>query len=116
MSLKYYNDSKPITQKEYDKLKDENKLDENIIYIVRQEESDKYKQALEKIKPILEYYASSKVGTLQEDGTYKYFISEKQQPTFYATGASYPKEIITYDPRPAQEALQIIKECKKNER
>lgn len=76
-------------------------------------EANRLYNCLQEAKEVLEYYANSTLGELQDDGTYKYFISEKQQPTFHATGTTYPREILTYDPRPAKEALQKISEVEK---
>lgn len=56
----------------------------------------KLKQTLAEIKPILEFYANSKMGEKQTDGTYKIM-----------TGGGY---IMAYDPNPAKEALKKINE------
>lgn len=57
----------------------------------------KYKKALKEIKPILEFYAYSKMGEEQPDGTYKIMLSNGY--------------IMVYDPRPVREALRKINEC-----
>lgn len=54
------------------------------------------KQTLEEIKPILEFYANSKMGEEQPDRTYKIMLS-----------GGY---IMIYDPKPAREALRKINE------
>lgn len=61
----------------------------------------KYKQTLAEIKPILELYANSKIGEEQLDSTYKITIKESK-----VLGDTY----ITFDPRPAKQALQKISE------
>lgn len=53
-------------------------------------------QKLEKIKPILEYYANSYIGEKQSDGRYKYNLDNEN--------------CILYDPRKAKEGLKIIDE------
>ena len=57
---------------------------------------ERYKKVLEEIKPILEYYANSKVGEEQPDRTYKIIMS----------GGC----VMAYDPKPAREALRKINE------
>ena len=64
------------------------------------EQLDQFKQTLAEIKPILELYANSKVGEEQLDGTYKITVKESK-----VLGDTY----ITFDPRPAKQALQKIK-------
>lgn len=59
-------------------------------------ENEKLKQTLTEIKPILEFYANSKMGEEQLDGTYKITLS-----------SGY---IMIYDPKPAKKALQKISE------
>ena len=59
-------------------------------------ENDKLKQTLAEIKPILEFYANSKMGEEQPDRTYKIMLS-----------GGY---IMAYDPKPARQALQKISE------
>lgn len=54
------------------------------------------KQTLTEIKPILEFYANSKMGEEQPDRTYKILLS----------GGC----IMAYDPKPAREALRKINE------
>ena len=61
------------------------------------QENKKYKQALAEIKPILEFYANSKMGEEQPDRTYKIMLSDGY--------------VMTYDPKPAIQALQKINEC-----
>ena len=56
----------------------------------------KYKQALDEIKPILEFYANSNMGEEQPDKTYHIMLN-----------GSY---IMVYDPKPARQALQKISE------
>lgn len=53
-------------------------------------------QKLEKIKPILEYYANSYIGKKQLDGKYKYDLGNEN--------------CIFYDPCKAKEGLKIIDE------
>ena len=64
------------------------------------ERYDNLKQTLTEIKPILELYANSKVGEEQLDGTYKITVKNSS-----ILGDTY----ITFDPRPAKQALQKIK-------
>ena len=68
-----------------------------------EQEYEKLKQTLTEIKPILELYANSKIGEEQLDGTYKIAVKNSS-----VLGDTY----ITFDPRPAKQALQKIKECK----
>ena len=67
------------------------------------EENNKLGQTLAEIKPILELYANSKIGEEQLDGTYKITVKNSS-----ILGDTY----ITFDPRPAKQALQKIKEYK----
>ena len=67
------------------------------------EQLDQFKQTLAEIKPILELYANSKIGEEQLDGTYKITVKNSS-----VLGDTY----ITFDPRPAKQALQKIKEYK----
>ena len=64
------------------------------------EQLDQFKQTLAEIKPILELYANSKIGEEQLDGTYKITVKNSS-----ILGDTY----ITFDPRPAKQALQKIK-------
>ena len=64
------------------------------------ERYDNLKQTLAEIKPILELYANSKIGEEQLDGTYKITVKNSS-----VLGDTY----ITFDPRPAKQALQKIK-------
>jgi chromosome segregation ATPase len=57
---------------------------------------NKYSKTLAEIKPILEFYANSKIGEEQPDRTYKIMLS-----------GGY---IMVYDPKPAREALRKINE------
>jgi hypothetical protein len=57
---------------------------------------NKYSKTLAEIKPILEFYANSKMGEEQPDRTYKIMLS-----------GGY---IMAYDPKPAREALRKINE------
>ena len=57
-------------------------------------------RTLVEIKPILELYANSKIGEEQLDGTYKITVKNSS-----VLGDTY----ITFDPRPAKQALQKIK-------
>ena len=66
---------------------------------------DQFKQTLVEIKPILELYANSKIGKEQLDGTYKITVEDLK-----VLGGTYIT--FCYDPRPAKQALQKIKECK----
>ena len=63
----------------------------------------KLKQTLTEIKPILELYANSKIGEEQLDGTYKITVKNSS-----VLGDTY----ITFDPRPAKQALRKISEVK----
>ena len=56
----------------------------------------KLRKTLAEIKPILEFYANSKMGEEQPDRTYKIMLSNGY--------------IMTYDPKPAREALSKINE------
>ena len=67
----------------------------------KEQKCEKLKQILTEIKPILELYANSKVGEEQLDGTYKIIVKESK-----VLGDTY----ITFDPRPAKQALQKINE------
>ena len=60
------------------------------------------KQALIEVKDVLNFYANSKIGEEQNDGTYK--VVEK---TVCALDGAC---VIYYDPRPAKEALKKISE------
>ena len=62
----------------------------------------KYKQALDKLIPILEYYATSTIGRKQVDGTYKCVCSTNK----------FGNECLNYDPRLAIEGLNIINKTK----
>ena len=74
----------------------------------KEQECEKLKQTLTEIKPILELYANSKIGEEQLDGTYKITVKNSS-----VLGDTY----ITFDPRPAKQALQKISECEvENER
>ena len=59
-------------------------------------ENEKLKQTLTEIKPILEFYANSKMGEEQPDGTYKTILN-----------SGY---VMVYDPKLARQALQKISE------
>ena len=73
-----------------------------------EQECEKLKQTLAEIKPILELYANSKIGEEQLDGTYKITVKNSS-----ILGDTY----ITFDPRPAKQALQKISEYEvENER
>ena len=63
--------------------------------------SAKLKQTLAEIKPVLELYANSKIGEAQPDGTYKIIVEDSK-----VLGGMY----ITFDPKPAKQALQKISE------
>ena len=65
------------------------------------EQAEKLKQTLAEIKPILEFYANSKIGEEQPDGTYKLSGGIWDGLGFCTT---------TYDPRPAREGLKKISE------
>lgn len=60
-------------------------------------------QALDKLIPILEIYATSTIGEKQVDGTYKFV---------YSTNKFGDELCLNYDPRPAIEGLNIIKKVK----
>lgn len=60
-------------------------------------------QALDKLIPILEIYATSTIGEKQVDGTYKFVCS---------TNKFGDELCLNYDPRPAIEGLNIIKKVK----
>lgn len=62
-------------------------------------ENTRYKQALEKIEEILKHYAYTSLGIKESDGTYSF--ETPQTPI-----------ILKYDPRKAQEGLDIINEVK----
>ena len=87
---------------ELDQLKAENEelkgiRDRNFLHALEeQEKANKLKQTLTEIKPILEFYANSKMGEEQPDRTYKIMLS-----------GGY---IMAYDPKPARQALQKISE------
>ena len=66
-----------------------------------EQECEKLKQTLTEIKLILELYANSKIGEEQLDGTYKITVKNSS-----VLGDTY----ITFDPRPAKQALQKINE------
>ena len=92
---------------EYDKLKTEHEELKNFhINLVGVKECEikellKLKQTLVEIKPILEFYANSKMGEEQPDKTYKIMLSN---------GC-----IMTYDPKPARQALQKIRKATPDE-
>lgn len=65
-------------------------------FYVAIQEIVKLEQALKEIKPILEFYANSKIGEKQGNGTYKILLN----------GGC----ILNYDPKPARQALQKISE------
>ena len=70
-----------------------------------EQEYEKLKQTLTEIKPILELYANSRIGEEQLDGTYKIIVEDLK-----VLGDMY----ITFDPRPAKQALQKISGCEAN--
>ena len=74
-------------------------------YTYKHQECEKYKQILAEIKPVLELYANSKIGEEQLDGTYKIIVEDSK-----VLGDMY----ITFDPRPAKQALQKISKCEAN--
>ena len=82
-------------QKDYSKLY---QVVENKGYI---KQLDQLKQTLAEIKPMLEFYANSKIGEKQEDGSYKLEFTFSDIATPYC---------INYDPKPAREALRKINE------
>ena len=63
-------------------------------------------RALDKLIPILEYYATSTIGRKQVDGTYKYVCSTNK----------FGNECLNYDPRLAIEGLNIINKAKEIKR
>ena len=71
-------------------------------YTYKHQECEKLKQTLIEIKPVLELYANSKIGEEQLDGTYKIIVEDSK-----VLGDMY----ITFDPRPAKQALQKISGC-----
>ena len=92
-------------EEELDQLKAENEklqdianklLDEKNKYLDRWSINLIYKQTLTEIKPILEFYANSKIGEEQPDRTYKIMLN-----------GGY---VMVYDPNPAKQALQKISE------
>ena len=58
-------------------------------------------KTLEEIREVLEFYANSKIGEKQEDGSYKLEFTFSDIATPFC---------IKYDPNPAREALQKINE------
>lgn len=60
------------------------------------ERNEKQNKTLAEIKPILEFYANSKMGEEQPDRTYKIMLSDGY--------------VMAYDPKPARQALQKISE------
>jgi len=64
-------------------------------------ENEKYKQALEEIKPILEFYANSRMGVETKPGV---FALKTEQGI-----------ILNYDSQPAREALQVYEEALKTD-
>ena len=64
-------------------------------------ENNKLKQTLTEIKPILEFYANSKMGEEQPDKTYHIMLN-----------GGY---IMVYDPKPASQALQEIRQIIKED-
>lgn len=87
-------------RRQFDQLKIEN---ENLIETLGDEQIRRreYEMTLAEIKPILEYYESSKIGEKQEDGSYKLEFTFSDVATPYC---------INYDPKPAREALRKINE------
>ena len=63
-------------------------------------------QALDKLIPILEIYATSTIGRKQVDGTYKCVCSTNK----------FGNECLNYDPRLAIEGLNIINKAKEIKR
>lgn len=61
----------------------------------------KQQKVLKDIIPILESYVDSRIGEKQIDGTYKFV---------YHSNQFGDRSYITYDPRPAQFGLKMIKE------
>lgn len=76
-------------------------------------ENKTLKEKLEKVKSTLELYANSKIGALQDNGTYRIdcggdaVIGSFRLQTSNTFGLP---SIFTYDPRPAKEALNILGE------
>ena len=70
------------------------------------QQTEKLKQTLAEIKPILEYYANSTIGEEQEDGTYRIELSYKYGSSNMYGAPCYYK----YNPKPAKQALQKISE------
>ena len=64
-------------------------------------------QALDKLIPILEYYATSTIGLKQVDGTYKFV---------YGANNFGDELCLNYDPRLAIEGLNIINKAKEIKR
>ena len=62
----------------------------------KEQECEELKQTLEELREVLEFYANSKIGEKQEDGSYKILLN-----------GGY---ITIYDPKPAREALRKINE------
>lgn len=73
-------------------------FNEQEVYLLN-EELKSLELKLEKLKPILEYYANSEIGELQPDGTYRFV---------YATNDYLGIQYINYDPRLAKQGLKII--------
>ena len=69
----------------------------------KEEECEGLKQALDKLIPILEYYATSTIGLKQVDGTYKFV---------YGANNFGDELCLNYDPRLAIEGLNIINKTK----
>ena len=63
-------------------------------------------RALDKLIPILEYYATSTIGRKQVDGTYKCVCSTNK----------FGNECLNYDPRLAIEGLNTINKAKEIKR
>lgn len=68
---------------------------------IRQIKLEQYKQALEGIKPILEFYANSRMGVETKPGV---FALKTEQGI-----------ILNYDSQPAREALQVYEEALKTD-
>lgn len=89
--------------------------DRNCYYKQRQQfeaENEALKEKLEKVKSTLELYANSKIGTLQDNGTYKIDCGGNTVMGSFGLQISNPfglPSTFTYDPRPAKEALKLIK-------
>ena len=93
-------------EQECEELKEEIKTNGfGCFNIEMSEQLDQLKQILIEIKPIFELYANSKISEEQLDGTYKIIVKESK-----VLGDTY----ITFDPRPAKQALQKISECGAN--